>query len=131
MKKGKNNKKKSPSRERYEKENPVFSARIPRRIYDRIQEVKRKEHLSNTDILMLALDPIEIKVRAEEEVRQSAYDEGWEKGITEAVELYMVTYPCSVCRKEIEVTTDEEKKTIRTYMREHGWGHADCINRKY
>ena len=87
--------------------------------------------MSNTDILMLALDPIEIKVRAEEEVRQSAYDEGLEKGISEAVELYMVTYPCSICGKEIEVTTDEEKKAIRTYMREHGWGHADCINRKY
>ena len=129
MKRGKNNKKKLPSREKYEKAHPVFSARVPRKIYDRIQEVKKKEHLSNTDILMLALDPIEIKVRAEEEVRQSAYDEGWEKGIGEAEELYSVSYPCSVCGKTIVVTTEDEKKAIRTYMREHGWGHADCINR--
>ena len=130
MNKIKNRQRKPPSREKYEQAHPVFSARVPRKIYDRIQEVKKKEHLSNTDILMLALDPIEIKLRAEEEVRQSAYDEGWEKGISEAVELYMVIYPCSVCRKGIEVTTDEEKKAIRTYMREHGWGHSDCINRK-
>jgi hypothetical protein len=120
---------KPPSRKRYEEDHPVFSARVPKGIYDRIQAVKEKEGWSNTGIFKVALGLIEVKERAEEEVRQQAYDEGFEEGIASAEELYSVTYPCSKCGKEIIVGTDEEKRAIRGYMLEHRWGHADCVNR--
>jgi len=51
--------------------------------------------------------------------------------IEEAAELYAGPYQCSICGKEIVVQTQEEKKAIKTYMREHGWGHGDCIARRY
>ena len=124
-------KNKSPARDRYEKSHPVISFRVDKELYDRLKAVKKVEGRSMADILKAGLGLIEVKMRKEEEIRQKAYDEGYEKGIEAAAELYEVPYPCSVCGKEIVVTTDEEKKAIAEYMREHGWGHGDCIERRY
>ena len=71
-----------------------------------------------------------MKVRQEKEIRQQAYEEGWEKGAEKAEALYAVTYPCSICGEEIFVITDGEKKAVKAYMREHGWGHGSCVNRR-
>jgi hypothetical protein len=122
--------KKTPSRVKYEQSHPTVSFRVSKELYDRLQAVKRIEGKSITDILKVGLGLLEVKVRKEEEIRLQAYDKGWEKGITEAEELYSVSYPCIVCGKTIVATSDAEKKAIRKYMREHGWGHADCINRR-
>ena len=76
----------------------------------------------------------EVKVGKEKEIRDQAYSECYDKGLEEGYEvaesLYKVMYPCSGCRKPIELDTPEEKEAVITYMREHGWGHRDCINRR-
>ena len=104
------------SRKKYEEANPVVSFRVPEELHDRLRVAKEKEGISYTDARKAGLGIFEVKIRAEEEIRQQVYDEQWEKGVTQARELYVVTYPCSVCGKEIEVTTDEEKVIIRTYI---------------
>ena len=119
-----------PSRKKYEEDNPVVSFRASRKDYGTFIAIREKLGMSHGDVYKTGLGVIQVKIRAEEEVRREAYDEGWEKGITGAVEAYMVTYPCSICGKSTEVTTEGEKKAIRGYMVEHGWGHADCINRR-
>lgn len=126
----KSNRKKNPSRVKYEQRRPTFSFRIYQELDDRLRAVKKAEGISNTNIVEAALDLFEVKIRKEKEIRDQAYDEGWGKGITAAIELYMVTYPCSVCGKSIELDSPEEKAAASRYMREHGWGHADCINRR-
>lgn len=50
-KKGKNNKKKSPSRERYERKCPIFSFWIYEELKERIKDVKKAENVSNTNIM--------------------------------------------------------------------------------
>ena len=131
MKKGEGDKRrKSPSREKYEEANPVVSFRVSRELYDRLEAVKQAEGKSITDVLNVGVGLLEVKIRKEKEIRDQAYEEGWEKGVDEACNIFLVTYSCSVCGKEIEVTTDDEKRAIRTYMREYGWGHADCVNRR-
>jgi len=122
-------KKKSPSRKRYEKENPVVSFRAPRALYDRLRVAREVEGLSYTNIIERGLQPIEVKVRTEAEIRQQVWDEAWQDGVDRAVAVYGVPYPCSICGKEIEVTTDMEKAAIKRYMRENGWGHAECHER--
>ena len=119
-----------PSRQRYEETHPVFSARVSKGIYDRIQAVKEKEGRSNTDILKVALGLIEVKKRAEEEVRQEAHDDGYEEGVNQAIEVFGIRYPCYKCGREILVDTEEEKQAIRQYMLEHKWGHAECPPKK-
>ena len=118
-----------PSRKKYDEANPVVSFRVSKELYDRLQVAKEKESMSYTDILKVGLGLIEVKMRAEEEIREQAYDEGREKGITDAIEVYMVTYPCSVCGKPIELDTPEEKAAASRYMREKGWDHAACHER--
>ena len=122
--------KRTPSRVKYEQSHPTVSFRVSKELYDRLQAVKKAEGKSITDVLKVGVGLLEVEVRKGKEIRVQAYDEGWEKGIAEAEELYSVSYPCSVCGKAIVVTSEAEKKAIRGYMREHGWGHADCINRR-
>jgi len=117
---------KSPARDRYEKSHPVISFRVDRELYDRLKVVKKVEGRSMADILKAGLGLIEVKIRAEEEMWQRGYNEGYEKGIEAAEKLYMVTYPCSNCGQMKAVTTDEEKKAIRDFMVQSGWCHADC-----
>lgn len=124
-------KNKPPARDRYEKSHPVISFRVDKELYDRLKAVKKVEGRSMADILKAGLGLIEVKIRTEKEIWQQGYDEGQLNGYELAESEYKVTYPCSICGKSIEVTTDEEKKAIATYMREHGWGHADCINRRH
>ena len=127
MAKGKN--KKTPSRMKYEQSHPTVSFRVSKELYDRLQAVKEAEGESITDVLKVGVGLLEVKVRKEKEIRDQAYEEGWEKGAVATEELYAVAYSCSVCGKKIVVTTDDEKRAIRTYMREHGWGHANCVKR--
>jgi len=124
-------KRKSPARDRYERNNPVVSFRVKRKDKDRFVAIREKLGMSHGDVYKAGLGVIEVKVRAEEEIREEGYEEGQLSGYELAESEYKVTYPCSICRKSIEVTTDEEKKAIAKYMCEHGWGHADCIERGY
>jgi len=119
-----------PSRKKYEEDNPVVSCRVSKELYNRLRAIKKTEGKSMADILKAGLGLFEVKVRAEKEVRQEAYEEGQLNGYELAESEYKVTYPCSICGKSTEVTTEEEKKAIRRYMVEHGWGHANCINRR-
>jgi len=119
-------KRKTPSRIKYEQSHPTVSFRVSRELYDRLQAVKRAEGKSNTDILKVALGLIEVKVRAEKEIRLEAYDEGWEKGVNSTWDVLAVTYPCAKCGKEITVDTEEEKKAIRKFIIASGWSHGYC-----
>jgi len=31
----------------------------------------------------------------------------------------------------LEAKVSKEKEAIKRYLLEHGWGHADCVNRRY
>ena len=55
------------------------------------------------------------------------YQEGYQKGWQDAKNRYRVIYLCKVCGGLLEVTHDNEKQAVRQYMREHGWGHGDCV----
>lgn len=130
MAKGKKNK--PPARDRYEKKNPVVSCRVDRALHDRLQAAKLAGGKSYADILRIGLGMLEVKVRKEKEIRDRAYEEGYDKGYEDAAkagEEFVVPYRCVKCGEEIIVTTDEEKKAIAIYMRENGWGHGDCLNR--
>ena len=108
-----------PSRIRYEEENPTVSARVPREIYNTLQEMKREGGLSVADFLFAGLDI------AEHDVRQ-AFANGKREGARESTLKFRVAYRCSVCGGTIHVTSDGEKAAIASFMRGAGWGHAQC-----
>ncbi|MBM3119599.1 MAG: hypothetical protein FJ006_08660 [Chloroflexi bacterium] len=122
-------KRKSPSRAKYEQSHPVVSFRVSRKLHDRIQIVKRVEGQSLTDIVEAGVGLFEVKIRAEEEIRQQAFQEGHIKGYTLAESLYKVTFPCSVCGEQMEVDHKETKRAVREFLIDNGWGHRTCIER--
>jgi len=113
-------KRKSPSREKYEKGNPTVSARLPEETRDRLRVELAKLGMSLADALKVLAGELEVKVIPIDEARQLGYEE--------AKNLYMVTYLCSRCGKEMIVTTDRAKQAIKEYMHEHGWHHGGCNN---
>ena len=125
----KRTKEKMPSRVKYKKDHPVVSCRVTKELYDRLRAIKKAEGRSMADILKAGLGLYEVKVRAEKEIRDKAYEEGHIRGYALAESVYKITYPCSICKKIMEVTTEEEKRAIRKFMIDEGWGHAACHDR--
>jgi len=115
-------KRKTPSRVRYEESNPTVSCRVPKKIYDRLQEIKLKQGKSFADILKIGLGILQLKARKEE----NAYSKGYNDGYRRAELEFKVTYACNVCGKLIVVSTRTEKEAIKQYMEEHSWGHREC-----
>jgi antitoxin component of RelBE/YafQ-DinJ toxin-antitoxin module len=116
--KDKHIKKKTPSRERYEKNNPTVSARVSRETRDKLLQSLAKLGMSLSDALKVQAGELEKKAIPIEEARK--------EGFEEAKKLYKVTYPCSVCGKPIDLTTPKAKEAASYYMHESGWHHAKC-----
>ena len=119
MKKGEGDKRrKSPSREKYEKENPTVSARLPKETRDKLRGVLARLGVSLADALKVLAGDLEVKIRPIDEARQAGYEE--------AKNRYMVTFPCSVCGEMIPITNLKTKEAVSRYMTEHEWAHAEC-----
>jgi len=114
-------KRKSPSREKYEKENPTVSGRVPKETRDRLYANLAKQGMSLADALKVLAGELEVKVRPVDEARKAGYEE--------AKNRYMVPYPCSVCGEPIPITSPKAKEAVSKYMTEQGWGHVECHKR--
>ena len=126
----KNKKHKPPSRIRYEESHPIVSCRVSRSAYNRIEAIKRADGKSNTDIMMLGVELAEPQVKKVEQLKKRSWDEGYKKGYADAKARYRVIYHCSVCGQAMEVASKEEKAAINEYMRERGWSHTECLERR-
>ena len=119
-------KKKSPSREKYEKENPTVSARLPKEARERLRIALVKLGMSSADALKVLIGDLEVKTKPIDEAWQAGYDKGFEDGIEAAERLYAVSCPCSKCGKNKTVTDEDEKQVLRRFMMANRWHHADC-----
>ena len=119
-----------PSRKKYERDNPVVSFRVSRKEYDVLQTTKKKEGISNADIMRAGLGRLEVKIRSEAEIWEKAFRQGHRKGYELAESIYKVTFPCSVCGEAVPVEDNDTKEAIKKYLVRDGWGHADCIDRR-
>jgi predicted CopG family antitoxin len=117
---------KPPSRIRYEESHPTISCRVAKEIYDRLQDIKKGEGRSFSDILKTGLGMLE----AEAEKEDKAYSEGYKKGYKKAEQKFKVTYACSVCGKIMSLTSEEEKQAAGEYMKEQGWHYDECDEKR-
>jgi hypothetical protein len=122
-------KKKSPSRLKYETENPTVSARVPKKTRDSLYANLAKLDMSLTDALKVLAGELKVNAKPIGKAWQAGFAAGKGSGYKEAKERYEVPYNCSGCGKEIVVTSEQEKRAIKRYMREHGWGHNECVER--
>lgn len=124
-------KRKPPSRVRYEQSHPTVSCRVSREVYDRLEKARKTGGKSFAYFLKIGLGVVEVQTRKEQEVREQAYREAYERGYDEAERLYGVKYRCTVCGGHpIVVSSAKEKEVITRYMEEQGWGHGECHEKK-
>jgi len=123
-------KRKAPSRVRYERNNPTVSCRVPREIYDTLQDIKEREGKSSADILKIGLGILKVKAEKRDEIREEAYSEGYNDGYRNAELEFKIMYPCSVCGETIALSSEKAKRAASKYMEEHGWGHAECHKKR-
>ncbi|MDP3061807.1 MAG: hypothetical protein Q8O40_01145 [Chloroflexota bacterium] len=117
---------KPPSRERYEESHPTVSCRVPRDVYERMEELRNSEDMSFADILKVGLGKLEPKAQQTAKARKIGYGEGYD----DAASRFRVTYPCNVCGKPIAVQSDEAKQLIASFMNREGWGHGACHEKR-
>ena len=115
--------KKSPSREKYEAENPTVSARVPKGTRDKLRVNLAKSGMSLADGLRFLAGELELKVKPVDEARQAGYEE--------ARNRYMVTYLCNVCGKPIPIVNPKTKEVASRCMTARGWGHTKCHERTH
>lgn len=107
---------KPPSKVKYDEAHPTVSVRVTRELYDRLTELREQSGKSLGDILKEAL-----KLQAPS--TKKAYQLGYEA----AKQEFAISYKCSVCGGNLTVSSAKEKEAIAGYMREHGWGHSECV----
>ena len=108
-------KKQPPSKIKYDKSHPVVSVRVTQTLFNQLKELKDLSGKSLGDILREALKQQTPSVK-----------DAYERGCQDGKARWSVSYKCSVCGGNIVVSSEDEKKDIAGYMREHGWHHADC-----
>lgn len=117
---------KSPSRERYEEQNPVVSFRISKEAKEQFDELVEtldttKKDWFETVILEQAQD----------------LDNAWEAGYRAAKDEYCVEIPCVICGEPLELTQEETKDEVASILMnvaQENWedlfwwqGHKDCL----
>lgn len=122
MSKSKTTKNKPPSQDRYEKDKPTVSARVPKEIRDRLRVNLAKQGKSLADALIAITNDLEIKGKSFDEAKQEGYEE--------AKERYMVLFPCDTCGELLPITSPKAKRAAGQFMCDAGWGHAKCHERR-
>jgi hypothetical protein len=123
-------KKKAPSRVRYEQGHPTVSCRVPKDVHDRLRAAKEREGKSFADLLKIGLGVLEVQAEKEVDLVKNGYMAGYHRGYADAESAFGVTYSCSTCGNAITVRSREEKEAIRNYMEQEGWGHRECHERE-
>lgn len=118
----KQNKKKSPSREKYEESHPTVSARVLKETRDKLHANLAKLGMTLPQALMVLAGELEIKTKPIHEARH--------EGFEEAKKLYMVTYSCPICRSPVPIISPSAKEAAGKYMAERWPGHPECYQKR-
>ncbi len=114
--------KKYPSRERYEKKNPVISIRLPREYYEILRNMRKRTGKSYKDILLVGAGKIKLRDdRIKElETRHRCIDVGM----------------CCSCHGPLRIDIDNPDSLavlegfVMGYCKEHKQHHPGCLEKK-
>lgn len=108
-----------PSYYRYQKENPSISIRLTKDLREALDKVRGE--LSYADVVRRILR------KDFKEFYERAFNEGYGKAFKD----YAIWYYCAICGEPIYVMPNSNShKAIMEYMREHGWGHSTCHEKR-
>ena len=111
---------KTPSRERYERDHPVVAIRVTQEMLMEMEALRARGR-SWGDILRVGLGRQTAADRSLEEARRQGYAEGRAR--------FSIAFPCSVCGQPIEVETPNVKEFVAKALMQARWVHAACTQR--
>jgi flagellar biosynthesis/type III secretory pathway protein FliH len=60
----------------------------------------------------------------------AGFKEGKKEGYQQGVNQYKITYPCSVCGKQlIMMAREKDHEAMKIMMRKAGWAHTTCLEK--
>lgn len=108
-----------PSREKYERSNPVISFRITKSLKDSLNTLQKETGESYSQIVKRLLDNNKDLI---EDVGQKRYKKGYKQGYSRAVSDWGIYYTCNSCNKERYVKPHSTKhKEIIAYADDNDW----------
>ena len=131
----KKNKHKPPSRERYEKNNPVWSVRMPKEWIDELEAELKFNGQSRRDFLGIALEKQALNA---EEIRvtwrKKGYDQGYEqglkdgdtKGYTKGMNEWAIWGYCCNCNKKLFFKRDSPNHKVMIEVTQGYLKHSKC-----
>jgi len=121
-------KKKFPSQEKYERENPSITFRVPIDMKEKIDQLVETTGKSISQIMRETLFYAE-KEHSEifEQGHVEGFDVGINAGINRGKRKWAIWIYCYVCGEKIYIEPNSEShKAIIKYMKEHKWAHPEC-----
>jgi len=121
-------KKKYPSQEKYERENPSITFRVPIDVKEKIDQLVETTGKSISQIMRETLFYAE---KEYSEIFEQGHVEGLDVGINAGINRgkrkWAIWCYCNVCGKKIYIEPNSDvHNAIIKYMKEQGWGHAEC-----
>ena len=129
------NKHKPPSRIRYEKNNPVWSVRMPKEWIDELESELKANGQSRKDFLGIALEKQalnagEIRVNW----RKKGYDQGYEQGLkdgdaegyTKGKYDWAIWVYCCNCLKQLFIKRDSQDHKVLIEVMQGHLKHSKC-----
>ena len=89
------------------------------------------EDFNNANVKLPAIEHLSYengRLRGKDEGWSDGFDDGEREGHEHAREEFEITYPCNVCGKQMNMKPGgKDHMAMIGYMKEHGWGHGDCV----
>ena len=118
-----------PSQKRYLEKNPVVSFRLKTEEKRKIEEIAEMDSMTVGDYVRNFLRGIVQERKKDIELYDKGFNDGFHEGHGWGVRESQIWFYCDVCGEPIDVEPDSNShKAIIEYMKEHGWGHARCVN---
>ena len=112
---------------------PVIKPIRPNFSYFRDKEsakVLSDKDFKNANVKLPAIEHLSYengRLRGKDEGWSDGFDDGKKEGHEQAREEFEITYPCSVCGKQMNMKPGgKDHMAMIGYMKEHGWHHGDC-----
>ena len=125
------NRRRPPSRVRYEATHPTVGVRLSQDMYGRAEEL-RTTGVSFAEVFRRGLDLWERDGVRDAELYDMGYAAGQADGVREARGRFRITFPCDLCSGEIEVEAGSPAaKEAVALLAARRWGHSACHERQH
>ena len=116
---------KPPSRIKYEKNNPVFSLRMPKEWHEEMEVLLENTNQSRKDFLAVSLGKQttnyeRLKNKWDDEGFNRGYQNGHSEGVAEGMNKCTIKCYCYVCGREVDIAPNSDAwKSITNFSKTH------------